>query len=206
MQHILKYFPEITDDQKARFEALQSLYEAWNAKINVVSRKDIGHLYTRHVLHSLAIARYIDFEAGSEIMDAGTGGGFPGIPLAVMFPEVTFTLVDSVGKKIRVVEDIASSLELKNVEAIHERIEKVPRSFDFVVSRAVKSLPLFYTWVGNKIRKQAFNVRSNGIIYLKGGDFKNELEKLPLRSKIISLSEYFEEDFFVTKKLVHLYR
>ncbi|MCF8230251.1 MAG: 16S rRNA (guanine(527)-N(7))-methyltransferase RsmG [Bacteroidales bacterium] len=206
MQHILKYFPEITDDQKARFEALQSLYEAWNAKINVVSRKDIGHLYTRHVLHSLAIARYIDFEAGSEIMDAGTGGGFPGIPLAVMFPEVTFTLVDSVGKKIRVVEDIASSLELKNVEAIHERIEKVRRSFDFVVSRAVKSLPLFYTWVGNKIRKQAFNVRSNGIIYLKGGDFKNELEKLPLKSKIISLSEYFEEDFFVTKKLVHLYR
>ncbi|MDZ7741843.1 MAG: 16S rRNA (guanine(527)-N(7))-methyltransferase RsmG [Bacteroidota bacterium] len=206
MEIIKKYFPDLDEVQLKRLEALQQLYAGWNEKINVISRKDIGQLYIRHVLHSLAIARYVQFARGTKILDAGTGGGFPGIPLAIFFPHVDFLLVDSIGKKIGVVKEIAASLELKNVEARNERVEKISGSFDFVVSRAVKSLPVFYAWVKNKIRKDAVNEVPNGILYLKGGDFADEMDEVPLKHKIIELTDYFEEDFFETKKLLHLFR
>ncbi len=206
MEIVSKYFPNLDDVQMQQMDALQHLYAEWNEKINVISRKDIGHLYTRHILHSLAIARYVQFSHGTKILDAGTGGGFPGIPLAIMFPHAEFLLADSIGKKIRVVQEIAVSLDLKNVEAMNERVEKIPGSYDFVVSRAVKSLPVFYAWVKNKIRKDGVNGVPNGILYLKGGTFTEELDEVPLRHRIIKLTDYFGEDFFETKMLVHLFR
>lgn len=205
MDIISKYFPDLDSDKNEKFSRLADLYSVWNTKINVISRKDIDHLYERHVLHSLAIARYLDFDIGTSIMDAGTGGGFPGIPLAIMFPYAKFTLVDSIGKKVKVVEEVSAALELDNVKVINERVEKVNQSFDFIVSRAVTDLPKFYNWVRNKIRRKGFNEKSNGVIYLKGGNIETEIKNIPLKRTIVNLSDYFDEDFFETKKLVHLY-
>lgn len=206
MEIINKYFPELDQKQLHQFSAMEGLYRERNAKINLISRKDIDHLYQRHILHSLAIAKFVEFEPGTLIMDAGTGGGFPGIPLAIHFPYVRFVLVDSIGKKIRVCNEVVSGLGLTNVETTTERIESVNRSFDFVVSRAVKNLPLFYSWVKNKIKKDSYNNIQNGIIYLKGGNFKDELKEIPMRNKILPLNSFFEEEFFESKKLVYLYK
>ena len=204
MKIIQKYFPELTNLQESQFGMLQSLYEDWNSKINVISRKDIDQLYERHVLHSLGIAKFVHFIPGTSILDVGTGGGFPGIPLAIMFPDSRFHLVDSIGKKIKVVEAVASELKLENVTSEKARAEDVAGSFDFVVSRAVTSLPVFYGWVKGKIKKQNKNSIRNGIIYLKGGDFETELKEFKSRSKVFPLSSFFEEPFFETKKIVHI--
>ena len=205
MKIIQKYFPELTDLQESQFGMLQSLYEDWNSKINVISRKDIDHLYERHVLHSLGIAKFVHFVPGTTVLDVGTGGGFPGIPLAIMFPESQFHLVDSIGKKIKVVEAVNTELKLQNVISEKARAEDVTGSFDFVVSRAVTSLPVFYEWVKGKIKKQNNNSIRNGIIYLKGGDFETELKDFKKRSKVNLIGSYFEEPFFETKKIVHLF-
>ena len=203
---IFNHFPGLTAEQKEQFVALRPLYEEWNAKINVISRKDMDNFYVRHVLHSLAIAKLISFKDFTEIMDAGTGGGFPGIPLAIMFPEARFYLVDSIGKKIRVVKEVVHALELKNVEAEQLRMEQVDRSFDFIVSRAVTALPDFVKWTANKFHRKSFNSIPNGILYLKGGDISEELKQVKkLRHKIYPVSDYFSESFFETKALVHLF-
>lgn len=200
---IQKYFPDLTPVQEKQFAQLQNLYSYWNNQINVISRKDIDELYERHVLHSLAIAKLIQFTPGTSILDIGTGGGFPGIPLAILFPECDFYLVDSIGKKIKVVEEIASSLNLRNVRASHLRAEKVKEQFDFVVSRAVTNLPAFKNWIKNKFKKKNQNFLKNGLLYLKGGDLKEEIKQSGLRCTIHSISDYFEEDFFETKKIVY---
>lgn len=205
MEIILKYFPDLSADQQKKFSMLMDIYREWNARINVISRKDIDHLYERHVLHSLAIARYIQFSPGSEIADVGTGGGFPGIPLAIMFPKAKFTLIDSVGKKIKVVDQVTESMQLQNVRTINDRIEKLNLSFEFILSRAVSDLPTFMDWVRNKIRKKSFHSLKNGVIYLKGGELKEELKTVRMKKVIIDLSDYFEEEFFESKKLIHLY-
>lgn len=206
MNHIIeKYFPELTPVQKEQIDQLMPLYKDWNSKINVISRKDIEGLYERHVLHSLAIAKFIRFNPGTEVVDVGTGGGFPGIPLAILFPEASFTLVDSIGKKIKVVDEVSGALGLKNVSSTNERIEKLNNSWDFIVSRAVSDLPTFYTWVKNKIRRKNYNKINNGIIYLKGGDVKEELKTIKMKKKVIPLSSWYTEEFFETKKLVYLY-
>ncbi|PLW94594.1 MAG: 16S rRNA (guanine(527)-N(7))-methyltransferase RsmG [Marinilabiliales bacterium] len=202
MELINKYFPELDAKKLERFEALMPLYEDWNSKINVISRKDFEHFYERHVLHSLAIAKFHPFEAGMRIMDVGTGGGFPGIPLAIMFPETEFTLVDSIGKKIKVVKGVAEALGLQNVKAFHERAEKMRGKWNVVVSRAVTNLPDFYRWVENKL-KQYKDFPS--VLYLKGGDIEEELDQLPCASFVQDLTKHFSEDFFETKKLVSLY-
>ena len=204
MKIIQKYFPELTNLQGSQFDMLQLLYEDWNSKINVISRKDIDQLYERHVLHSLGIAKFVHFVPGTSVLDVGTGGGFPGIPLAIMFPESQFHLVDSIGKKIKVVEAVASELKLENVSSEKARAEDVAGSFDFVVSRAVTSLPVFYGWVKGKIKKQNNNSIRNGIIYLKGGDFETELKDFKNRLKVYPLNSFFEEPFFETKKIVHI--
>ena len=204
MDIILKYFPELTMSQKTGFEALGNLYNYWNERINVISRKDIASLYTHHVLHSLSIAKVIQFKPGCQILDIGTGGGFPGIPLAILFPEVHFTLADSIGKKIKVVKEVANSMKLKNVEAINARAEKIPGTFDFVVSRAVTNLETIIEWIKYKIKKDCFNELGNGLLYLKGGDFFDELYALNKPYKIYELQDYFNEEFFATKKLVHI--
>lgn len=200
---ILKYFPELTEKQINQFSLLQDLYQDWNSKINVISRKDIDMLYERHVLHSLAIAKVISF-SGADILDVGTGGGFPGIPLAIMFPESRFHLVDSIGKKITVVKEIASALQLKNVSAQQIRAEQINASYDFVVSRAVTAFPEFYNWVKNKIKKQSKGTLKNGILYLKGGDLDEELKDFKSRIRIFNISEYFTESFFETKNVIYL--
>lgn len=205
MNQILKYFPEISALQKDQFEALKSLYEQWNAAINVISRKDIDNLYERHVLHSLGIARVISFAPGSQILDAGTGGGFPGIPLAILFPEVDFHLVDSIGKKIKVVNAVAEALDLKNVSTEHCRTEELNGRYDFVVSRAVASLPEFTGWVKKNISRKSINPLHNGILYLKGGDVSAELKESDGKYQICKLSRYFEETYFETKSVVHLW-
>ncbi len=203
---IFNYFPDLSDKQKAQFIQLGELYNYWNAQINVISRKDMDNFYLHHVLHSLAIAKIVRFKAYTEILDAGTGGGFPGIPLAILFPEVSFYLVDSIGKKIKVVQEIAGSLGLENVEAEQLRMEQVDRTFDFIISRAVTSLPDFVRWVGYKFHRKSFNSIPNGILYLKGGDIKTELQSVKrMKKKIYSLDKYFGETFFETKKIVHLY-
>lgn len=203
MELIEHYFPEITPDQKEKFAALQELYKDWNSKINVVSRKDVDELYLRHVLHSLGIAKVQAFKEGASILDVGTGGGFPGIPLAILFPETNFRLVDSIGKKIKVVNEVAEGLQLKNVVTTNARVEEISGNFDFIVSRAVAAMPTFVHWVKGKIAKQNRHELKNGILYLKGGDLSDELQDYP-KATIYNLSDYFEEDFFETKKVVHL--
>ena len=199
---ILKYFPEITDEQKQQFEKLEQLYTEWNEKINVISRKDMDGLYEKHILHSLGIAKVMPFADGTKVLDIGTGGGFPGIPLAILFPEVSFTLIDSIGKKIKVVEAVSEGLGLKNVTAVHGRAEKLKEKFHFVVSRAVTQMPEFLRWLKGKFEKEQFNERHNGVLYLKGGDLAEELAGL--RCEIFQLKNYFEEEFFDTKKVVYL--
>ena len=203
MEEILKQFPDLSDNQILQFQKLQSLYEDWNAKINVISRKDIDELYTRHVLHSLGIAKIIEFRPGSKIMDVGTGGGFPGIPLAILHPEVDFYLIDVIAKKIKVVNEVASSLGLKNVKAEQKRAELVKQEFDFIVSRAVTNMPDFVSWVDDKVSKKQNHELANGILYLKGGDLTEELKAFPKATEY-NLSDFFTDEFFETKKVVHL--
>lgn len=199
---ILKYFPNLTDQQKSQFQQLETLYKDWNEKINVISRKDIDEFYERHVLHSLGIAKIMEFTDGTKVLDIGTGGGFPGIPLAILFPNVEFTLVDSIGKKITVVNAVAESLGLKNVKAYHERAEKIKDKFHFVVSRAVTQMPVFLRWLKGKFEKEQFNPKHNGVLYLKGGDLGEELAGI--KCEIYNLKDQFEEEFFDTKKVVYL--
>ncbi|SFS66786.1 16S rRNA (guanine527-N7)-methyltransferase [Zhouia amylolytica] len=200
---ILKYFPEITEIQQNQFNQLEDLYKEWNAKINVISRKDIDQLYERHVLHSLGIAKVQPFVPGSKVLDVGTGGGFPGIPLAILFPETDFYLIDAIGKKIKVVQGVAEALGLKNVKAEHIRANKVKAQFDFIVSRAVTNMPDFVKWVRGKIAKSQKHELKNGILYLKGGDLTEELEVYET-VKLFQLKDYFDEPFFETKKVVYL--
>ena len=203
MNLILKYFPNLTEDQIAQFSALQALYEDWNLKINVVSRKDIDELYLRHVLHSLAIAKFTSFNDGSKILDVGTGGGFPGIPLAIMFPECSFHLVDSIAKKIKVVDEVVEGLGLINVKTTNSRVEDIDGNYDFIVSRAVAAMPTFVHWTKGKIAKEQKHSIKNGILYLKGGDLEEELKDYK-NIQIYNLSAYFSEAFYETKKLVYL--
>ncbi|NLR94138.1 MULTISPECIES: 16S rRNA (guanine(527)-N(7))-methyltransferase RsmG [Flammeovirga] len=202
---LLKYFPDLTDVQKHQFSQLQDLYAEWNEKVNVISRKDIENLYERHILHSLSIANVIQFKPGSEILDVGTGGGFPGIPLAIMFPKVKFHLVDSIGKKINVVNEIAKAVGLTNVVAEQVRAEKVDGEYDFVVSRAVTRIDVLYRWVRTKVSHQQGHEWNNGIICLKGGDLTEEFSKLNKKKyKLMDMSDMFEEDFFETKKVAYV--
>jgi 16S rRNA (guanine527-N7)-methyltransferase len=201
---VLKYFPDLSRERVDAFQSLLPLYTEWNAQINVISRKDLDQLYERHVLHSLAIYKFVQFKAGSSIMDIGTGGGFPGIPLAIMMPEVKFLLTDSIGKKIKVVEAVASSLSLKNVSAQHIRSEQVKEKFDFVISRAVADMKELLAWSNNKIKSKQINALPNGLICLKGGDLKEELNGLRRDIEIYSLSDWFDEEFFSTKKLIYV--
>lgn len=200
---ILKYFPDLTEEQITQFTKLEGLYKEWNAQINVISRKDIDELYIRHILHSLGIAKVQPFKPGSSILDVGTGGGFPGIPLAILFPETKFLLVDSIGKKIKVVNGVAEGIGLTNLKAEHMRAEKVKGEFDFVVSRAVTAMPDFMKWVKKKCAKKQNHTLKNGILYLKGGDLTEELKDFP-NTTLFDLTNYFEEDFFETKKVVHI--
>jgi 16S rRNA (guanine527-N7)-methyltransferase len=201
---IKKYFPEITEKQLEQFELLFPLYQEWNEKINVVSRKDIENLMIHHVLHSLAIAKIISFRLGTEILDVGTGGGFPGIPLAILFPEVKFTLVDSIGKKIKVVQGVSESLGLTNVTALNVRAEDVDQDFEFIISRAVTRITPFYYWVKNKVSPNHFHLLRNGLICLKGGDLTEELVELGKKHKVFELSSLFKEEFFESKKVVYV--
>lgn len=203
MEFILKYFPDLTDVQKNQFQQLEALYQDWNSKINVISRKDIDELYVKHVLHSLAIAKIQKFEPGTYILDVGTGGGFPGIPLAILFPETRFYLIDVILKKINVVKAVAEALDLKNVKAEQMRAENVKGDFDFIVSRAVTNMPDFVSWIKDKIKKQQKHELKNGILYLKGGDLTEELASFP-NAKEYTIADFFEGEFFETKKVVHL--
>jgi len=204
MDKILKYFPDLTSKQIELFEQLQPLYAEWNAQINVISRKDFSEFYERHVLHSLAIAKFIRFNPGTKVLDVGTGGGFPGIPLAIMYPKVKFHLVDSIGKKIKVVNGVADSLRLLNVKAEKIRAEELKEEYDFVVSRAVTKLPEFVQWVEKNIARKKKNAIPNGIIYLKGGDLSEEINPFKRNIFVQDLAEYFNEEFFETKKVLHL--
>ena len=203
MELIKKYFSNLTETQLDQFSKLQELYEDWNLKINVVSRKDIDELYLRHVLHSLGIVKVMEFQPGANVMDVGTGGGFPGIPLAILFPETQFHLVDSIGKKIKVVNEVVEGLGLENVKTTHGRVEEVDETYDFIVSRAVAQMETFHRWVKNKVKKKENHALKNGILYLKGGDLTEELQNFP-KAKIYNLTDYFKEDFFETKKVVHI--
>jgi 16S rRNA (guanine527-N7)-methyltransferase len=203
MQTLLRHFPELTPFQQEQFAKLGGLYQDWNAKINVISRKDIDALYEKHVLHSLAIAKVQPFESGSKILDVGTGGGFPGIPLAILFPEVSFTLIDVIGKKITVVNAVAQALGLQNVVAKQMRAQSVEGRFDFIVSRAVTNMPDFYGWVRDKVWKEQRHELPNGILYLKGGDLTEELADFPKATQF-DISDFFDGEFFETKKVVHL--
>ncbi|MEI6852766.1 MAG: 16S rRNA (guanine(527)-N(7))-methyltransferase RsmG [Bacteroidota bacterium] len=205
MQLIKKYFPELSPGQLQQFEQLQPLYNDWNEKINVISRQDISELYLHHVLHSLSIAKLIQFTPGTTVMDVGTGGGFPGIPLAIMFPEVDFFLVDSIGKKIQVVQEIAKALGLENVTAEQKRAEDVGYTFDFIISRAVTELPDFVKWIKHNISDESVNTLQNGVLYLKGDDALQEIKRMKAAKFIFDISSYFEEEFFTTKKIVYLY-
>ncbi|HBR53529.1 MAG TPA: 16S rRNA (guanine(527)-N(7))-methyltransferase RsmG [Flavobacteriaceae bacterium] len=203
MEIIEHYFPQLTEAQKLQFKKLEVLYNEWNLKINVVSRKDIDELYLRHVLHSLGIAKVVTFLPGTKILDVGTGGGFPGIPLAILFPEVHFHLVDSIGKKIKVVQEVAAGLQLENVTITNARVETVSGNYDFIVSRAVAQMETFVHWVKGKVAKTSKHALKNGILYLKGGDLSEELQNFP-KATIYKLPEYFTEEFFDTKTVVHL--
>ena len=204
MKTILHYFPSLTANQNTQFEALLDLYTEWNAKINVISRKDIQNLYVHHVLHSLAIAKFIDFTPQTRLLDVGTGGGFPGIPLAIFFPELQFVMIDSIGKKIKVVNEVAQALSLTNVEAHHRRAQDEKGKYDFVVSRAVMPLPELVKLVRKNVSPKHQNAISNGIICLKGGDLTDELKPFKNKSEEFPLTHYFSEDFFETKKIVYL--
>lgn len=203
MDEILKYFPDLTDLQIEQFQKLDFLYHDWNEKINVISRKDIDALYTKHILHSLGIAKIMKFEPGATVLDVGTGGGFPGIPLAILFPETRFYLIDVIAKKIKVVQGVVDALELKNVKAEQKRAELVKGDFDFIVSRAVTNMPDFVSWIKDKIKKQNKHTLKNGILYLKGGDLAEELKDFP-NTTLYDLAEIFDDEFFETKKVVHL--
>ncbi|MBF4466567.1 16S rRNA (guanine(527)-N(7))-methyltransferase RsmG [Flavobacterium sp. LC2016-12] len=203
MDEILKYFPDLTDLQIEQFQKLDFLYHDWNEKINVISRKDIDALYTKHILHSLGIAKIMKFEPGATVLDVGTGGGFPGIPLAILFPETRFYLIDVIAKKIKVVQGVVDALELKNVKAEQKRAELVKGDFDFIVSRAVTNMPDFVSWIKDKIKKQHKHTLKNGILYLKGGDLTEELAAFP-KATLYDLADIFEDEFFETKKVVHL--
>ncbi|WP_037315843.1 16S rRNA (guanine(527)-N(7))-methyltransferase RsmG [Salegentibacter sp. Hel_I_6] len=203
MELIKKYFPNLTDDQYTKFEQMEGLYKDWNLKINVVSRKDIDEIYLRHVLHSLGIAKIQEFKAGAKILDVGTGGGFPGIPLAILFPETKFHLVDSIGKKMKVVNEVVEGLNLTNVKTTNARVEEISGTYDFIVSRAVAAMPTFVHWTKGKIAKKSEHELKNGILYLKGGDLSEELKDYP-KATIYNLPDYFEEEFFDTKKVVYL--
>lgn len=202
LELVLKYFPDITTEQKDQFAQLEILYKDWNEKINVISRKDTDSLYEKHILHSLGIAKVMQFADNTKVLDIGTGGGFPGIPLAILFPNAQFTLVDSIGKKITVVKGVAESLGLKNVTAHHVRAEQLKEKFHFVVSRAVTQMPVFLTWLKGKFEKEQFNPKHNGVLYLKGGELAEELAGL--RCEMFNLKNYFEGEFFDTKKVVYL--
>ena len=204
MDRILKYFPELTERQREQLAALLPLYEDWNAKINVISRKDMEHFYEHHVLHSLAIAKVMPFKPMAEVLDVGTGGGFPGVPLALMFPDARFTLVDSIGKKIKVVSDVIAQLGLINAKALQSRAEELDGEYDFVVSRAVTSLPEFVPWVKGKISKTQYHPLRNGILYLKGGDLDAELRPFGKKVRLWNISDFFSEEFFETKKVIYL--
>lgn len=205
-QIIYKYFDGLSDKQKEQFDQLGELYTLWNQQINVISRKDMDNFYLHHVLHSLSIAKIIRFKDFTEIMDAGTGGGFPGLPLAIMFPDVNFFLVDSIGKKIKVVNEISATLGLKNLSTQQIRVEQVDKTFDFIISRAVTYLPDFMKWTGYKFHQKSFNKLKNGILYLKGGDITKEVNSVKrFKTKTYNLNPHFEEEFFETKKLVHVY-
>lgn len=199
---IQKYFRDLTEEQLSQFQKLENFYNEWNEKINVISRKDMESLYEKHILHSLGIAKVMEFSPGTKVLDIGTGGGFPGIPLAILFPEVQFTLIDSIGKKITVVNAVAEGIGLKNVTAIHGRAEKLKEKYHFVVSRAVTQMPEFLRWLKGKFEKEQFNPKHNGVLYLKGGDLAEELAGL--KAEIFNLKNYFNEEFFETKKVVYL--
>ena len=201
---ILKYFPDLSEQQQQQFSALQGLYEHWNSQINVVSRKDIDLLYERHVLHSLGIAKVIQFKPNTHIMDVGCGGGFPGIPLAILFPQCNFYLIDAIAKKIKVVNEVASAIGLKNLTAEQKRAEDVTAKFEFVVSRAVTDASVFYRWVQNKISKNQFNNLPNGILFLKGGELEEEFKSFKKQAVFYNLKDFFTEEFFETKKVVYL--
>jgi 16S rRNA (guanine527-N7)-methyltransferase len=201
---LTKYFPNLTEVQKTQFQKAVDAYIIWNAQINVVSRKDMENIVEKHFLHSLGIAKVCQFTPGTEILDIGTGGGFPGIPLAIMFPDVQFHLVDSIGKKIKVVDEVVTAVGLKNVTSQHERAQNVDGYYDFVVSRAVTRMQPFLEWIKGKVNKNQFNKIDNGILYLKGGDLTEELKETERKYKIYDLDKYFKEEFFETKKVVHL--
>ncbi len=203
MDELTKYFPDFSEKQRNQYSKLKELYHDWNAKINVVSRKDVDEIYERHVLHSLGIAKVQTFRPEANILDVGTGGGFPGIPLAIMFPETNFHLVDSIAKKIKVVNEVVAGLNLTNVQTSNCRVEEIDEKFDFIVSRAVAVMPTFVHWVKGKIAKNSVHERKNGILYLKGGDLSEELS-LYKNAQVFPLSKFFEEDFFETKKVVYL--
>ena len=200
---ILKYFPDITPRQQEQFAKLGQLYNEWNARINVVSRKDMEHLYTRHILHSLAIAKVCQFSAGAKVVDIGCGGGFPSVPLAILFPEVEFVGVDSIGKKIRVVEGVAEGAEIKNLRAVNSRAEQLGEKFDYVVSRAVTEMPQFVKWIWSKIERGQHGTLPNGVLYLKGGDLSEELAATKMKWQEFQIADFFEEEFFETKKVVY---
>ena len=201
---ISSYFPDLSEKQKNQFKQLKGLYEEWNGQINLISRKDINELYTRHILHSLGIAKVIQFKPKTSIMDVGTGGGFPGSPLAILFPESNFYLVDTIGKKIKVVNAIADFLKLDNVEGVQKRAENVKFEFDFIVSRAVTYLPKFNEWIKGKFSDKSFNDLPNGLLYLKGGDLKKELDAAGKKYQSFDLNNFFSDDFFETKKVIYL--
>ncbi len=200
---VFQYFPNLSELQKNQFLQLEELYKDWNQKINVVSRKDIDELYLRHVLHSLGIAKIQYFKPGSSVLDVGTGGGFPGIPLAILFPDTQFTLVDAIGKKIKVVQEVIDGLELNNATAVHARVEDMRDQYDFVVSRAVAAMPTFVQWIKGRVKKESVHERRNGILYLKGGDLQEELADYST-VQLFDLSDHFDEKFFKTKKVVYL--
>ncbi len=202
---IEKYFPSLTIEQKIKFDKLYTVYDKWNNQINVISRKDMDHFYERHVLHSLSIAKIIDFKPDTTLIDIGTGGGFPGIPLAILFPQCTFTLVDSIGKKIKVVKEVCEELGINNVIALHSRAEQINEQYDFIISRAVASMPLFLTWVKNKLKNEHKNEIENGILYLKGGDLKEEMKTVKKHVRYYKITDLFDESFFETKKIVYLH-